>query len=122
MVADLNVPIQIVPMPIFREPDKLAMSSRNIFLSPEERRAALVLSKSIEYAQSLVLGGVTRAHELGLRVVEFISKEPLAQIDYVSIVDPDTLDNVTEINDEAVLALAVRIGKTRLIDNALLKR
>ena len=120
MVQDLNVPVQVVPMPIFREADGLAMSSRNVYLSPDERKAALILSKALAYAQSLVDEGVTSVHELNLRIVEFISQEPLSKIDYVEIVDAETLECPDKIEGNAVLALAVRIGKTRLIDNAVL--
>jgi len=122
MVKDLNVPVEIVPMPTVREPDGLAMSSRNEYLSPEERRAALVLSKSLAHAQALLDEGVTSGHELRQRVEEFIRREPLARIEYVAVVDPETLDCLAEVQDEAVLALAVRIGNTRLIDNAVLAR
>lgn len=122
MVAELNVPVEIVPMPTVREPDGLAMSSRNRHLSPEERKAALVLSGSLSYGQKLLDEGITSGEELQRRAEEFITREPLAQIDYVAVVDPESLDPVAEVRDEAVLALAVGIGKTRLIDNALLTR
>jgi pantoate--beta-alanine ligase len=121
MVADLNIPVEIVPMPTVREPDGLAMSSRNEYLSPEERRAALVLSKSLSYGQELLKQGVTSGDELQRRVEGFIGREPLARIEYVAVVHPETLDCLAEVEDEAVLALAVRIGKTRLIDNAALR-
>lgn len=121
MTADLNVPVEIVPMPIFREPDGLAMSSRNTYLDPDERQAALVLSRSLEYARQLVDKGVTSARELNLWVTEFISREPLARVEYVEFVDPETLAPLTTIEHEAVLALAVRIGKTRLIDNGVVR-
>lgn len=119
MVKDLNVPMEIVGMPTVREPDGLAMSSRNTYLSPDERKAALVLSKSLAYAQELLDSGTG---DLRARVEEFIKGEPLARVEYVEVVDPETLDPVTEIAREAVVALAVRIGKTRLIDNALIER
>lgn len=120
MVRDLDVPVKIVPMPIVREPDGLAMSSRNTYLNPDERKAALVLSKSLAYGQELLSRGVTSGKELRRRVEEFIKKEPLAKIDYVAVVDPEELDCLVSIKDKAVLALAVRIGKTRLIDNEIL--
>ena len=122
MVRDLNLPVEIVGMPIVREPDGLAMSSRNAYLSPEEREAALALSKSLSYAQGLLGKGIVSGEELRRRVEEFIQREPLARIDYVAVVDPETLDRLAEVKDEAVLALAVCIGGTRLIDNALLAR
>ena len=122
MVRDLNVPVEIVPVPIVREPDGLAMSSRNSYLSPEERRAALVLSKSLAYGQELLNQGVTSGEELRARIEEFIRQEPAAVIDYVAVVDTEDLDRLVEIEDKALLALAVRIGRTRLIDNAILKK
>jgi pantoate--beta-alanine ligase len=123
MVRDLDVPVEIVPMPIIREPDGLAMSSRNLYLSPEERRAALVLCKSLAYGQELLNQGVTSGEEeLRRKVEEFIEKEPLADIDYVAVVDPEDLDRLAEIEDKALLALAVRIGKTRLIDNKVMRK
>ena len=122
MVKDLNVPVEIVPMPTVRHPDGLAMSSRNRHLSPEERKAALVLSGSLSYGQKLLDEGITSGEELQRRAEEFITREPLAQIDYVAVVDPETLDRVAEVREKAVLALAVHIGKTRLIDNVSLTR
>jgi pantoate--beta-alanine ligase len=122
MVRDLNVPVEIISMPIVREPDGLAMSSRNTYLSPVEREAALVLSKSLRYAQDLVDQGVTSVSDLREKVEEFIRREPLAQIDYVAVVDPETLEPLNVLEDKALVALAVRIGKTRLIDNTLISR
>lgn len=122
MVADLNLSLEIVGMPIVREADGLAMSSRNSYLSAEERAAALVLSRSLGYAQELLGSRVTSGAELQRKVEEFISKEPLARVEYVFVVDAESLETLTEIGSNAVLALAVRIGKTRLIDNALLQR
>ncbi|MCX6374754.1 MAG: pantoate--beta-alanine ligase [Armatimonadetes bacterium] len=122
MVSDLNVPLEIVGMPIVREPDGLAMSSRNTYLSPDEREAALVLSKSLAYARELLNQGIASGPELQSKVEEFIRREPLARIDYVQIVDPETLNCLAEIGDTAVLALAVRIGKTRLIDNCVIRK
>ena len=122
MVRDLDVPMEIVPMPIVREPDGLAMSSRNSYLSPEERRAALVLSKALAYGQDLLTQGVTSGEELQAQVEEFIRHEPLADIDYVAVVDPEDLESLESIEDKALLALAVRIGKTRLIDNLVMRK
>ncbi|HUV05637.1 MAG TPA: pantoate--beta-alanine ligase [Armatimonadota bacterium] len=122
MVKDLDLPIRIVEVPTVREPDGLAMSSRNTYLSPEERRAALVSSKSLAYAQELLDQGITSGEELRQRVEKFILQEPLARIDYVAVVHPETLEHVVKVEGEAVLALAVRIGGTRLIDNTLLAR
>ena len=122
MVRDLDVPVEIVPMAIIREPDGLAMSSRNSYLNPDERKAALVLCKSLAYGQELLNQGVISGEELRRKVEEFIEKEPLAKIDYVAVVDPEDLDSLVEIEDKALLALAVRIGKTRLIDNKVMRK
>lgn len=122
MVNDFNMPVEIVPVPTVREPDGLAMSSRNTYLGPAERQAAPVLSRSLSHAQELLDQGVTSGAELRRRVEEFIGREPLAELDYVAVVDPETLEAVADVERQAVLALAVRIGKTRLIDNTLLTR
>ena len=122
MVKDLNVPVEIVPVPTVRETDGLAMSSRNSYLSAEERRVALILSKALAFGQELLSRGVTSGEELQRRVEEFIRSEPLAEIDYVAVVDSEDLDCLATIKDKALLALAVRIGKTRLIDNVLIAR
>lgn len=121
MVKDLNIPTEIVSMPTYREPDGLAMSSRNTYLNAEERKAALVLSKSLEYAQQQLNKGCNSAEDLKSKVENFILAEPLANIDYVSIVDDKSLNGIIEVKDTALLALAVKIGKTRLIDNTILK-
>lgn len=117
MTTDLNMPLEIVEVPTVREPDGLAMSSRNTYLSPEEREAALVLRKSLDHARDLVLGGLTDGHELRAAILEFIEREPLACIDYVEVVDSETLRPVKRIEGRVLVALAVRIGRTRLIDN-----
>jgi pantoate--beta-alanine ligase len=122
MTSDLNLDIDVIGLPIRREPDGLAMSSRNTYLSPEERRAALILSKALAFAQKKLSEGCTSALELKSMVEDFIRTEPLADIEYVSIVDHITLEDMVEIKDIALLALAVRIGKTRLIDNTILKK
>ncbi|MHB0913212.1 MAG: pantoate--beta-alanine ligase [Armatimonadota bacterium] len=116
MVKDLAVPVEIVGVPIVREADGLAMSSRNAYLSPEEREAATVLHKALRYADELDLP----PREIEKQVAEFIAQEPLAQVEYVSLVHPETLAPAEESRG-AVLALAVRIGKARLIDNARLR-
>lgn len=122
MVKDLNVPVEIIGMPIVRESDGVAMSSRNTYLTPEERQAARVLSMSLRYAQELLDDGVIHASELSRKIEEFISREPLALIDYVAVINPDTLEYLHVVEDKALVALAVRIGKTRLIDNAIISR
>ena len=120
MVADLNMNLDIIVVPTHREPDGLAMSSRNIYLSPEERQAALVLWKSLNLAQQLWRQGERKAERVQQQMVALIQKEPLAKIDYVSIADPETLEEIARIDRPALVSLAVRIGKTRLIDNITL--
>lgn len=121
MVQDLNFPIEIVSCPIVRESDGLAMSSRNAYLSKEERKAATILYKSLQYAEEMVEGGEGNLDLVKKEVSKMISKEPLAKIDYVEIVHPYTLEPVSNLKGEAVLLLAVYIGETRLIDNVILK-
>lgn len=121
MVQDLNFPVEIISCPIVRESDGLAMSSRNVYLSPEERKAATILYKSIQKAEEKVLSGEDNLETIKKEVKKIISKEPLASIDYVEIVHPLTLETVEKLKGEAVLLLAVYIGKTRLIDNVILK-
>ena len=117
MVRDLNIGVEIVACPIIREEDGLAKSSRNTYLSSEERKAALVLSKSLELAKELLKNGERNANKLKEIIKEEISKEPLAKIDYVEIVDSDSLENVEAIEKNVLIPIAVYIGKTRLIDN-----
>ncbi len=120
MVRDLDLPVEIVDMPIVREPDGLAMSSRNVNLTPEQRRAALVLSKSLRLAESLFTSGQRDAAELRASMQSLIAAEPLAKLDYVSIADADTLEELTTVDRAALVSLAVRFGGTRLIDNTTL--
>jgi pantoate--beta-alanine ligase len=117
MVADLNMGIGIVVVPTLRESDGLAMSSRNIYLSPKERQAAMILFKALTLARQLRRCGEKDAEEIRRQMTSLIQKEPLAQIDYVSIADAETLEELSSIDRPAVASLAVRIGKTRLIDN-----
>jgi pantoate--beta-alanine ligase len=121
LVRDLNYDIEVVGHPIVREADGLAMSSRNIYLSPEERQAALCLSRSLSRAACMVKRGEIRGGIITEAVREGIEKEPLARVEYVTLCDSATLRPVEEIQESALLALAVRIGKTRLIDNQILK-
>ena len=121
MVADLNMGLEIVVVPTVRESDGLAMSSRNVYLSPDERQAATVLFRALTLAQQLWQGGEKDAEEIRRQMTSLIQKEPLAQIDYVSIADANTLEELEVIDRPALASLAVRIGKTRLIDNALLE-
>ena len=117
MVADLNLGIEIVVVPTVRESDGLAMSSRNIYLSPRERQAATILFKALTLARQLRQGGEKDAGKIRRQMTSLIQKEPLAQIDYVSIADAETLEELNLIDRPALASLAVRIGKTRLIDN-----
>jgi pantoate--beta-alanine ligase len=117
MVADLNMGIEVVVVPTVRESDGLAMSSRNIYLSPGERQAATILFKALTLAQQLWQGGEKDADKLRKQMTSLIQKEPLAQIDYVSIADAETLAELNLVDRPALASLAVRIGKTRLIDN-----
>jgi len=117
MVADLNLGIEIVVVPTVRENDGLAMSSRNIYLSPGERQAATILFKALTLAQQLSQGGEKDAEKIRRQMTSLIQKEPLARIDYVSIADGKTLEELSLIDHPALASLAVRIGKTRLIDN-----
>jgi len=117
MVADFNMGIEIVVVPTVRESDGLAMSSRNIYLSPGERKAATILFKALTLARQLWQGGEKDAGKIRRRMTSLIQEEPLAQIDYVSIADGETLEELNLIDHPALASLAVRIGKTRLIDN-----
>lgn len=121
MVMDLNMDIRILGVPTVREPDGLAMSSRNSYLSPEEKNSALCLKKSIDLAQKLFRGGENRAETITDAVRSLILSHPFAGIDYVALCDPVTLDPVDVLGEETLFALAVRVGKTRLIDNCLLR-
>lgn len=120
MVRDLNFDVEIVGGPIVREPDGLAMSSRNVYLSPEERAQALCLNRSLAEAEARVQGGETDAARVLDAVRTRIAAEPDAEIDYVNLVDPETLDDASAIRGPVLMALAVKIGRTRLIDNRML--
>ncbi len=120
VVRDLHVPVEIVPGPTVREEDGLAMSSRNVFLSPDERRAAGVLSRALRTAEAAVLAGERRGDEVRRILREVLAEEPLARVDYAEVVDAETFQPVADLSGLAgrvVLPLAVRIGSTRLIDN-----
>ena len=120
MVADLNMDIEIIGCPIVREKDGLAKSSRNTYLSEEERRAALCLSKSIFLAESLVKDGEKSAEIIKAEMRKVLEAEPLARIDYVEVVDSLTIEPVVEVKSGTLIAIAVYIGKTRLIDNTII--
>lgn len=117
MVKDLNFDIEIVSCPIIREADGLAKSSRNTYLNEEERKAALCLSRSLSIGRELIENGERSADAIKAAVRAEIEKEPLAKIDYVEIVSFDTLESVESISKPVLAAIAVYIGKTRLIDN-----
>ncbi len=122
MVRDLNVDIEIIGCPIVREEDGLAKSSRNTYLNEAERKAALVLSRSLKAGRELLESGETKAAAIRQAVIQEIEKEPLAKIDYVEIVDFDTITPVDEVNGPILAAVAVYIGKTRLIDNFIVEK
>jgi pantoate--beta-alanine ligase len=117
MAADLNMNLEVVVVPTVRESDGLAMSSRNMYLSPKERQAGTILFKALTLARQLRGGGEKDAENIRRQMTALIQKEPLAQIDYVSIADAETLEELNSLDRPAVASLAVRIGKTRLIDN-----
>ncbi len=122
MVKDLNYNIKIVGCPIVREDDGLAMSSRNAYLSPEQRQSALCLSKSLEKAENIILNGETITKTVIKELESYIKSFPFTEIDYISICDPDTLDEIGDINNAypLLIAMAVYVGKTRLIDNRII--
>jgi pantoate--beta-alanine ligase len=120
MVRDLNLPIEIVVCPIIREPDGLAMSSRNVYLRPEERKAALVLNRSLTETKNRFDQGERNARKLIAAGKRVMAQESRVRLDYFEIVDPDTLDPVLEVTRSALVAIAALVGNTRLIDNILL--
>lgn len=117
MVRDLNMPLEIIGCPIIREEDGLAKSSRNTYLNPEERKAALILSKTIALGQKLVEEGERDSEKLIAAMKANIETEPLAKIDYVDVVNAVTVERIPTLTGEVLVAMAVYIGKTRLIDN-----
>ncbi len=120
MVRDLNMGMEIVPVPIVREPDGLAMSSRNTYLNPEERKAATCLYRALKEAARLYEEGERSARVIRDAAVKVIEAEPLARIDYVEVVDPETFLPVEEVSEGTLVALAVFVGPARLIDNTQL--
>ena len=121
MVTDLNVDVEIIGCPIIREEDGLAKSSRNTYLNPEERKAALILSKSLKLGYELIKNGETDSKAVIKAISDSISTEPLAKIDYVDVVDFGTITPVDKIGKSVLVAIAVYIGKTRLIDNFIIE-
>jgi len=120
MTRDLNLPIDIVVCPIVREPDGLAMSSRNTYLDPEQRQAATVLYRALIAAQEAFAGGERDGGRLRAIVAETVAAEPLAEMQYVSCADPETLQEMETIQARALISMAVYVGRTRLIDNVIL--
>lgn len=121
MVRDLNIPVEIVVAPIVREPDGLAMSSRNAYLDPQQRQQALVLSRSLQRLQEIFQQGERSAAQLVAAGRRLLADQPSVRIDYLSVVDPESLESVPEIKRDALLAVAAYVGTTRLIDNVVLK-
>jgi len=117
MVADLNFPVDIVGVPTVREPDGLAMSSRNAYLQPDQRQAALSLNQALQQSQKQVARGETRADQIIAAAEALIGTHRETEIDYIVIVDPENLATVTVIDRPVRMALAVKVGTTRLIDN-----
>lgn len=120
MTRDLNIPVEIVPCEIVREPDGLAMSSRNKYLSPPQRKQALCLSQALAHCKKAVIGGERDAMKLIGEMAEIVEDATDGEIDYIAIVNAETLEDVAMIGGECLAAMAVKIGQTRLIDNVRL--
>jgi pantoate--beta-alanine ligase len=120
MVHDLNVPVEIVGMQTVRDPDGLALSSRNVYLSPEQRQAALILNRSLRRAERMYEDGTRDATKIRAAIERMLAAEALAEVDYVSVANAETLVEMTDIDAPALVSLAVRFGNTRLIDNTTL--
>jgi pantoate--beta-alanine ligase len=120
MVRDLNLDIRVIGVPIVREDDGLAMSSRNTYLSENERRSALTLFQALQQAQRSVAQGIRDAGQIIHAASELIRSYPYTRIDYIAVCDPETLEDVNRVEGPTLMALAVWVGKTRLIDNAIL--
>ena len=121
MVLDLNMDVEIIICPIVREADGLALSSRNVYLNQEERKQATVLSQALFKAQELIRDGERDSTTIKNIMEKMITQKPLAKIDYISIVDEITLQDVQHLNQNILIALAVKFGNTRLIDNIILE-
>jgi pantoate--beta-alanine ligase len=121
LVSDFNLSIEIVACPIVREEDGLAMSSRNRYLNEEERKAARCLSLGLKAGSALIESGETNPDKVADAVRKEITAEPLARIDYISLVHPDTIRPITKIDGPVLCAVAVYIGSTRLLDNCILR-
>lgn len=120
MNADLNLGVDLVVLPTVREPDGLAMSSRNAYLNPQERQDARILSRALSLANQMYLEGERRTEVIRKAMKELILSNPAVKLDYVSIAEPATLDELSLIQGETLISIAVRIGRTRLIDNVIL--
>jgi pantoate--beta-alanine ligase len=120
MVRDLNMPVEVVSCPIVREKDGLAMSSRNLYLTPEERQSALLLNRSLAMARDMVKAGEKSQKNIRQAVMDMLNSDPALSIDYVELKDAEDLKDISEVSRKAVLALAVRVGRARLIDNTVL--
>ena len=119
MVADLNMPLEIVVCPTVREPDGLAVSSRNQYLTQQQRKDAALIYKSLQKCQEMVESGVTETKEIIAEMSKMLNQIPSGKIEYISIVDAETLESIDRVAGKALTAVAVRIGSTRLIDNIL---
>jgi pantoate--beta-alanine ligase len=119
MVRDLNLPIEVRVCPTLRDADGLALSSRNVYLSPAERRQALALSRGLRRAEQLVTSGERTAATVRRAVLDVLESQPDIKVQYVAVADPDTLQEVSDINGRTVIAVAAYVGATRLIDNLL---
>jgi len=119
MVTDLDMNLEVVAVPTVREPDGLAMSSRNTYLSPEERKQAAVLYQALTLAKRLYGDGERNTAAIRRKMTALIQKQPLAAIDYISIADAETLEELDEVKPPALVSMAVKIGRTRLIDNVV---
>ena len=122
MVRDLNFDVQIVGCPIIREADGLAKSSRNTYLGSEERKAALILSKAVKLGEDMAKSGENDAEKIVSKMKELINTEPMARIDYVEAVDAISIKPVKKMDGAVLVAMAVYIGKTRLIDNFIFEK
>ncbi|PDS99343.1 pantoate--beta-alanine ligase [Rhizobium sp. S9] len=120
MVEDLAVPVRVISVPTVRDADGLALSSRNVYLSPEERRAAVIVPQTLDEAERLIGDGLTDAKTLEAKLTEFLGREPLAKPEVVAVRDAATLEPVTSIGGSVVVALFVRVGSTRLLDNRVI--
>lgn len=120
MARDLNFPHEIVVVPTVREPDGLALSSRNVYLNAEERQSALSLSRSLLLARDMYAGGERNARKIRSAMRALLDATPLVKVDYVTVSDPETLDELEGVEGKALVAVAARVGKTRLIDNVVL--